>query len=64
MLETVLLTLEDVHLTAEEDMKHMLSYVGYMALDCRTTSGVWKSKITQELSELEGSNCLTDVRIS
>ena len=31
---------------AEEDMKHMLSYVGYMALDCRTASGVWKSKIT------------------
>jgi len=26
-------------------MKHVLSYVGYMALDCRTASGVWKSKI-------------------
>ena len=45
MLMTVLHTMEEVTTTAEEDMKHVLSYVGYMALDCRTASGVWKSKI-------------------
>ena len=34
VLKTVLLILEEVQMTAEEDMKHVLSYVGYMALDC------------------------------
>ena len=31
-------------MTAEEDMKHVLSYVGYMALDTRTASGDWERK--------------------
>jgi hypothetical protein len=44
MLKAVLHMLEEVKMTAEEDMKHVLSYVGYMALDCRTASGVWKWK--------------------
>jgi len=46
MLNTVLLSLEEVQLTAEEHMKHVLSCVVYMALDCGTASGVWKSKLT------------------
>ena len=46
ILKTILLRVEEVQMTAEEDMKHVLSYVGYMALDCRTVSGVWRSKIT------------------
>ena len=46
MLKTLLLILEEVQMTAEEDMKRVLSYVVYMALDCRTVSGVWRSKIT------------------
>ena len=46
MLKTVMLILEEVQMTAEEDMKRVLSYVVYMALDCRTVSGVWRSKIT------------------
>jgi hypothetical protein len=35
LLKTVLLILEDVHMTAEADMKHVLSYVGYMVTDGR-----------------------------
>ena len=31
-------------MTAEEDMKHVLSYVGYMALYTRTASGDWERK--------------------
>jgi hypothetical protein len=42
LLKTVLLRVEEVQMTAEEDMKHVLSYVGYMALDTRTASGDWK----------------------
>jgi hypothetical protein len=34
-LKTELLLLEEVQMTAEEDMKHVLSYVGYMATDRR-----------------------------
>ena len=41
-VEDRLLSLEEVQMTAEEDKKHMLSYIGYMALDTRTASGVWK----------------------
>jgi hypothetical protein len=33
-------------MTAQEDMKHVLSYVGYMATDTRTASGVCKRKLT------------------
>jgi len=33
LLKTVLLRLEEVQTTEEEDMRHVLSYVGYMALD-------------------------------
>jgi len=46
MLNTVLVRLEEVQLTAEEDMKHVLPYVVCMVLDCGTASGVWKSKVT------------------
>jgi len=45
MLNTVLLRLEEVQVTAEEDMKHVLSYIGYMALDTRNALGVLKNKI-------------------
>ena len=34
MLMTVLLIMEEVKTAAEEDTKPVLSYVGYMALDC------------------------------
>jgi hypothetical protein len=40
LLKAELLRLEEVQMTAEEDKKHMLSYIGYMALDTRTASGV------------------------
>jgi len=46
MLKTLLLRVEEVQMTAEEDMKHVLSYVRYMALDCRIVSGVRRIKIT------------------
>jgi len=42
LLKTVLIRLEEVQMTAEEDMKHVLSYVGYRALDTRTASGDWE----------------------
>jgi hypothetical protein len=36
LLKTVLLRVEEVKMTAEENKKRVLSYVGYMALDiCR-----------------------------
>jgi len=44
LLKAVILRLEEVQMTAEEDKKHVLSYIGYMALDTRTASGVWKRK--------------------
>ena len=46
MLNTVLLGLEEIQLTAEKDMKNVLPCVVYMALDCETASGVWKRKLT------------------
>jgi hypothetical protein len=33
LLKTVLLRLGEVQMTAEEDMKHLLSYEGYMVPD-------------------------------
>jgi hypothetical protein len=42
LLKAVLLSLEEVQMTAEEDKKHMLPYIGYMSLHTRTASGVWK----------------------
>ena len=33
-------------MTAEEDKKNVLSYIGYMALHKTTASGVWKRKLT------------------
>jgi hypothetical protein len=38
LLKTAKLRREDVHMTVQEDMKHVLSYVGYMATDTRTAS--------------------------
>jgi hypothetical protein len=32
-------------MAAVEDMKHVLPYVGYMALDTGTASGDWKRKL-------------------
>jgi hypothetical protein len=42
LLKTVLLRLEEVQMTAEEDKKRVLLYIGYMALDTGTASGDWK----------------------
>jgi hypothetical protein len=46
LLQTELLRLGEVQMAAVEDMKHVLPYVGYMALDTRTASGDWKRKST------------------
>jgi hypothetical protein len=46
LLKTALLRLEEVQMTAEEDMKRVLSYGGYMAIDTRTASAVWKRNVT------------------
>jgi hypothetical protein len=35
LLKTILLILEEGQMPAEGDMKHVLSYVGYMATDRR-----------------------------
>ena len=45
LLKTAKLRREKVQLTAQEDMKHVLSHVGYMATDTRTSSGVCKRKL-------------------
>jgi hypothetical protein len=45
-VKTALLILEGVQMTAQEHMKHVLSYIGYMAKERRTASGVWKRKFT------------------
>ena len=45
MLKAVLHILEEDKMTAEDYMKRVLSYVRYGALDSRSASGVWKSKI-------------------
>ena len=39
LLKTVLLRLEVVQKTAEEDKKHVSLYTGYMALETETASG-------------------------
>jgi len=44
-------------MTAEEDMKHVLSYVVYRALDTRTASGDWERKFllkTKKKKNMEG----------
>ena len=46
LLKTVLLRLEEVQMTAEEDMNLLLSYVDYIALDSRTASAVLKRNLT------------------
>jgi hypothetical protein len=46
LLKTVLIRLEEVQMTAEEDMKRVLSYARYMVLDTRTASGDWRRKLT------------------
>ena len=38
LLKTAKLIREKFQLTAQEDMKHVLSHVGYMATDTRTAS--------------------------
>jgi len=50
-------------MTAEEDMKHVLSYVGYMALDTRTASGDWERKFplkTKKYGRLNGYTIFND----
>jgi hypothetical protein len=46
LLKAVNLRREEVQMTAQEDMKHVLSYVGYMAIATRTALGVSKRKLT------------------
>jgi hypothetical protein len=46
LLKAVLLILEEVQMTAEKYKKHMLSYIGYMALDTGNALCVWKRKLT------------------
>jgi hypothetical protein len=46
LLQTELLRLGEVQMAEVEDIKHVLPYEGYMALDTRTASEFWRRKLT------------------
>jgi len=53
LLKTVLLRLEEVQTTAEEDKKRVLSYVGYMALDKHCFGNLEKKVPSLDLKNME-----------
>jgi hypothetical protein len=57
----MLLRLEEVQMTVEEDKKHVLSYIGYGAVHKNCFGSLEKKINSHDPSKLEGSNWHTDM---